>query len=203
MIGGVDVATLVSAVVAIAGGLIAVWQKLKASKAEEAFDRAEATLAALAVAIEAVPMNEDDRKKLKGNITWLAEQIGTEKDVLAPVVAQVTALAKQLITQDQGKRLNQHVMREAVAEWKAQRLSHPTIKASKLIVPMLLVVFLAGCCPSPPRLVEARLVPADGDVPALIVVAWPSGASGDPDDYITHQTMDGTMVTVAPLGAQP
>lgn len=207
MVAGMDVVTLVSVVFAVAGGAVGVWQKIKAGQAAQAYDEAQATLAAIAVAVESVPMDELERGRLKRRIKDLAVLMETEEKVLAPVVAEVTALAKDIMEKQDGMRLTKVQQAEAVSAWKAAR--GPKYRGGASIhgaAPMVLVLglLLCGGCTHRANLVEAQVVESDGDLPTLVMVAWPDGASEDPADYVTVRTMDGVMITTAPLvGSAP
>ena len=194
-----DPITAVTTAFAIIAGVIGIWQKLKAGKSAAAYDQAQATIAALALAVETAPMPEDRRIVLKARIHQLATAMETEEAVLAPVVRDITALANEIIQRQGGGRLTANGEREALAAWKQAR--QPSGKApvvAKAGLLMLLATLALSCASKAPQ-IECKTIPGDGDaMPTVLMVLWPEGASADPADYVTVWTTDG-MVTVAPI----
>lgn len=212
MLEGITLAAVVqtlSALLAVVGGAVGVWQKIKRNEVETAYDQTQATIAALALAIETAPIDSSEKKRLKQNIQWLAEQLGTEASILKPVVRQVTEQAKAILAAREGNRLDQKGQLEAVAAWKASRSSAAV--PLKGIAPLLFVAMMAlgatSCAVNDPRgLVQVVVVPPDAndETPALVEVAWPAGISENPADFVTIKTSAGVMVTTAPLiGSMP
>lgn len=203
------IAQAIVAIIGAVGAAYGAWQKIKRGQSDEAYEQTQATIAALALAIETAPIPEAQKKDLKKNIHWLATQLDTEETVLKPAVAEITKAAKDILAAKVGDRLDKQGQLEAVTEWKRRRSSETRVPP---LIPVLLFAVvlaggLSGCatCHDASGLTQTTVVSPDPDegTPALVIVAWPNGISTDPDDFVTTQTSAGVMVTVAPLVGSP
>ena len=182
-----DPITLGATLVGGLAALVAAWQKREKSKAELTIDT---LIAAIELAEQVDP---EVIKKLKAQVQDLAERTGVEANTLAPAVQRlIEELRRRNLIHLPGKKteLTAEVVRNARAKWRG---------ISKITPILFILLFVAGC-----RLTSEGMMPAEGDEPPILFVAWPEGSPKNPEFYYTEWDAGlERMTTSIPYGPVP
>jgi hypothetical protein len=202
---------IVSALIAIIGGIATAYQNFKAKQYKAGFDSTSNALSSIVAAVELYRQKygkTDPRsQEIKDLIQSLAQATGAEGEALANIVSQVTDMMNRTQTFDTGiSTLRQQRAAEAVQLYKdAQAKKKPSAIVTGISTSLLLVFLMlmpTGCSTLCPVRATNEVVITETDGNQYLDVEWPTYAPSDVTLYETIKTGDGRVHTVAPLTIQ-